>query len=51
MSRDVEKARRTVLAHRKQTAYTPRADQCQACRRCVVACPERAIQLAAVGSA
>jgi NAD-dependent dihydropyrimidine dehydrogenase PreA subunit len=44
-------ARLKVLAHRKRTAYTPRADQCQACGLCVVACPERAIQLVAVGSA
>lgn len=32
-------------AHRRLTAYTPRADQCQACGLCVVACPERAITL------
>ena len=38
-------ARLKVLAHRKQTAYTPRADQCRACGLCVVACPERAIVL------
>ena len=38
-------ARLKVLAHRKQTAYTPRADRCQACGLCVVACPERAIRL------
>ena len=36
-----------VLAHRKQTAYTPRAAACQACGLCVVACPEHAIQLSA----
>jgi NAD-dependent dihydropyrimidine dehydrogenase PreA subunit len=33
------------LAHGKKTAYTPRADACQACGLCVVACPEHAIQL------
>ncbi len=33
------------VAHRRQTAYTPRADACQACGLCVVACPERAIKL------
>jgi 4Fe-4S ferredoxin len=31
--------------HGLQTAYTPRADQCQACGLCVVACPEDAITL------
>ena len=35
------------LAHRRQTAYTPRADACQACGLCVTACPEKAIRLAA----
>jgi NAD-dependent dihydropyrimidine dehydrogenase PreA subunit len=33
------------LAHSRQTAYTPRADQCRACGLCVVACPEKAISL------
>ena len=33
------------MAHRWQTAYTPRADHCQACGLCVVACPEGAIRL------
>ena len=32
-------------AHRRQTAYAPRADACQACGLCVVACPETAIKL------
>lgn len=35
------------LAHRRQTAYTPRADACHACGLCVTACPERAIKLVA----
>jgi NAD-dependent dihydropyrimidine dehydrogenase PreA subunit len=34
------------VAHRRQTAYTPNADQCRACGLCVVACPEKAITLA-----
>lgn len=33
------------MAHRRQTAYTPRADACHACGLCVVACPEDAITL------
>jgi NAD-dependent dihydropyrimidine dehydrogenase PreA subunit len=32
-------------AHKRQTAYTPGADKCQACGLCVVACPEKAIVL------
>lgn len=31
--------------HGGQTAYTPNADRCQACRLCVVSCPEDAIEL------
>jgi NAD-dependent dihydropyrimidine dehydrogenase PreA subunit len=33
------------MAHGRKTAYTPRADACQACGLCVVACPEKAIAL------
>jgi len=33
------------LAHRRQTAYSPRASACQACGQCVAACPEKAIRL------
>jgi NAD-dependent dihydropyrimidine dehydrogenase PreA subunit len=32
-------------AHGRLTAYTPKADACQACGLCVVACPEKAILL------
>ena len=38
-------ARLKVLAHGKQSAYTPRAAACQACGLCVVACPEGALRL------
>jgi NAD-dependent dihydropyrimidine dehydrogenase PreA subunit len=37
-----------LTLHGKQTAYTPRADACQACGMCVVACPEEAITLVRV---
>lgn len=33
------------MAHRRQTAYTPNADDCEACGECVKACPEKAIKL------
>ena len=36
-----------VWVHGKKTAHTPRADACQACGLCVVACPEHAIKLEA----
>ena len=38
-------ARIKLRVHGKRTAYTPRAEQCQACGLCVVACPEKAIVL------
>ena len=34
------------VAHGRKTAYTPRAAACQACGKCVEACPEKAIRLA-----
>ncbi|AKF11383.1 4Fe-4S binding protein [Sandaracinus amylolyticus] len=37
------------VAHGRQTAYTPGADRCRACGLCVVACPERAIELVRAG--
>ena len=43
-------ARLKSIAHRRQTAYTPRADACHACGLCVVACPEKAITLVRTGS-
>jgi NAD-dependent dihydropyrimidine dehydrogenase PreA subunit len=33
------------VVHGRKTAYTPAADQCQACGLCVVSCPEKAITL------
>ena len=34
------------IAHGRKTAYTPRASACEACGKCVEACPEDAIKLA-----
>lgn len=36
------------IAHGRKAAYTPRASACQACGKCVEACPEKAITLARV---
>ncbi len=36
------------IAHGRKTAYTPLASACQACGKCVTACPEKAIKLARV---
>ena len=33
------------VAHGRNTAYAPKANACQACGLCVVACPEKAIRL------
>ena len=33
------------IAHGRKTAYTPRAAVCEACGKCVAACPEKAIKL------
>jgi 4Fe-4S ferredoxin len=34
------------VVHGRKTAYTPRAAACQACGKCVAACPEKAIKIA-----
>lgn len=34
-----------VMVHGRKTAYTPRAEACEACGLCVTACPEKAIRL------
>ena len=36
------------VAHGRKTAYTPRASTCEACGKCVAACPEKAIKLSRV---
>jgi 4Fe-4S ferredoxin len=36
------------MVHGRKTAYTPQAAACQACGKCVTACPEKAIKLARV---
>ncbi|MGZ3476882.1 MAG: 4Fe-4S dicluster domain-containing protein [Polyangiales bacterium] len=38
------------VAHGRKTAYTPRQDACQACGKCVAACPEKAIKLVRLAS-
>jgi 4Fe-4S ferredoxin len=38
------------IAHGRKTAYTPRAAACEACGKCVEACPEKAIKLARVST-
>ncbi len=39
------------IAHGRKTAYTPAAAACEACGKCVAACPERAIKLVRAGGA
>lgn len=34
------------VVHGRKTAYTPNASLCEACGKCVAACPEEAIKLA-----
>ena len=41
-------ARLKSMAHGRKTAYTPKAAACEACGKCVEACPEKAIKLARV---
>ncbi len=43
-------AKMLVMAHRRQTAYTPNLEGCRACGLCVVACPEDAMSLIAFDS-
>jgi NAD-dependent dihydropyrimidine dehydrogenase PreA subunit len=38
------------LAHGRRTAYAVAASACQACGKCVAACPEKAIKLARMGT-
>jgi NAD-dependent dihydropyrimidine dehydrogenase PreA subunit len=38
-------ARLKSIAHERKTAYTPNASACEACGKCVEACPEKAIKL------
>jgi 4Fe-4S ferredoxin len=42
-------AKLNSIVHARKTAYTPLASACQACGKCVAACPEKAIKLARVG--
>jgi NAD-dependent dihydropyrimidine dehydrogenase PreA subunit len=44
-------ARLKVFFHGKRSAYTPNAMDCRACGLCVVACPEKAIQIVRASSA
>ena len=37
-----------LRVHGKKTVFLPRADACNACGLCVVACPEKALTLAEV---
>jgi 4Fe-4S ferredoxin len=41
-------ARLKSVAHGRKTAYTPLSSGCEACGKCVAACPEKAIKLARV---
>jgi NAD-dependent dihydropyrimidine dehydrogenase PreA subunit len=41
------KGRLKAFVHRGRQAFTPNADACRACGKCVAACPEDAIRLVA----
>jgi NAD-dependent dihydropyrimidine dehydrogenase PreA subunit len=43
--------RLAAFAHGNRQAFVARPDACHACRRCIAACPERALRLAPIAAA